>query len=323
MNFQNLGKSGAVEGFCLVKACDKKVTAKGLPYLDMMLADSTGEIVAKFWDYKEQLHPVFEVNTLVKVRGTISPYNGVDQLRVEKIRTVVDSDNVKIEDFVASSDYSGEMMLDELMGIADNFKDEELKSLVKTILNEYHEKLLYWPAAFRLHHAMRGGLLYHSLSIVRLAQSVAKLYPCVNEDLLLAGAMIHDIGKIQEFDVNATGLASGYTIEGNLIGHLAKGAVIIDETAKKLNISAEKSMLLQHMILSHHGEPEFGAAVRPMFIEAELLSELDTLDSKVFEMAKAISEVNTGEFTNRMWALDNRKLYNHGLNPVEPKAVLK
>lgn len=323
MNFESLGKSGAVEGFCLVKNCDKKTTAKGMPYLDMILSDSSGEIVAKLWDYKEELHGNYEANSIVKIRGTISPYNGVDQLRIEKIRLAIDADNINIEDFVQAADYSGDMMFSELENIVHAFTDIDFKNIVLKLLSDNKEKLLYWPAAFKLHHAIRGGLLYHTLSVVRLAQSVCKIYPSVNSDLLLAGAILHDIGKLDEFEVSATGLASGYTIDGNLIGHLVRGAIAVEKAGEELRIPADKYRLLQHMLISHHGEPEFGAAIRPMLLEAEVLATLDLLDSRIFEIENAIGAVSGGEFSQRQWALDNRKFYNPGLGSVDTKANLK
>ncbi len=316
------GTNGATDGFLLVKTADRKVTAKGMPYLDLNLSDKTGEINAKLWDYHEEVQGVFEPGTIVKIRGTVAPYNGVDQLRIEKIRKAIPADGVDPSDFVPSSDVSGEQLFSELMLIAEDFENSEIKKIVIAIYNEYKEKLVFWPAAFRLHHAIRGGLLYHTLSIVRLAQSVAKIYPSVNKDLLIAGAMLHDIAKTDEFVVNEVGTASGYSLEGNLVGHLAKGAMIIGNFAERLSISEETKLLLQHMVLSHHGEPEFGAAVKPMFLEAELLSELDLMDARVYELTEAIGNVNTGEYTNKMWALDNRKFYNHGLNEVNTKAKL-
>lgn len=308
--------------FLMIKSIDKKLTAKGLPYLDLMLCDKTGEISSKLWDYHEELHGMFEVGDIVKVRGTVSQYNGADQLRVERIRKVNASDDVDPADFVPSADVGGEDMYNELLEIAGSFSDGEIKSLVTAIYEDCKDKLIYWPAAFRLHHAIRSGLLYHTLSIVRLAQSVCRIYPSVNSDLLIAGAMLHDIAKTDEFLVNDAGTATGYTLEGNLIGHLAKGAIMIDRYAEKLGVSEETKLLLQHMVLSHHGEPEFGAAVRPMFLEAELLSELDLMDARIYEVAEAVGNAESGGYTSRLWALDNRKFYNHGRNEVSTTAKL-
>lgn len=322
MNFTQINKTGTVEGFCLIKTVERKLTSRGVPFLDMTLTDSDGEVGAKLWDYKEELHGEFVPNDLVKVRGTMTPFNDTQQLRIERIRRVSDEDGVRIEDFVPSAGFSGEVMFDELIAVADAFSDEELKLLVKTLLNEYRDRLIYWPAAFRLHHAIRGGLLYHTLSILRMAQSVAKIYPFIDSDLLFAGVILHDIAKTQEFDVAPTGIASGYTVDGNLVGHLVRGAMAVEKCGRELGLSEETLMLVEHMIISHHGEPEFGAAVRPMFLEAEILSELDTLDAKIYEIEQACRGVEPGEFTQRQWALDNRKLYNHNRNSKEFKAEL-
>jgi len=322
MNLIPFNKAGGVEGFCIIKALEKKTTAKGLPFLDLILADSTGEISAKFWDYKEELQGRFEVGQLVKARGTISVYNDVDQLRVERLRPVVESDDVQIGDFVPSAEYSGEAMLAEIMAVISAIKDKNLKNLTTAVIEEYKDKLLFWPAAFKLHHAVRGGLLYHTLSILRLAQGLCKVYPFVDSDLLFAGVVLHDIAKTEEFEVAETGIASGYTTDGSLIGHLVRGAMAVERIGTALGTPKELLMLLEHMLISHHGEPDFGAAVRPMFLEAEILAQLDLMDSRIYEIAQAVEEVAGGEFTTRQWALDNRKLYNHGRSPAEPKADL-
>ena len=318
MEFTNIPS----DGFLMVRTADRKVTAKGMPYLDLTLSDKTGEINAKLWDYHEEVQGVFEPGTIVKIRGSIAPYNGVDQLRIERIRKALPSDGVDPADFVPTVDVDGNKLYDELMLIAENMTDNDIKSIVIDIYSEYKDKLVFWPAAFRLHHAVRGGLLYHTLSIVRMAQAVCKIYPSINPDLLIGGAMLHDVAKTDEYVVNDGGTASGYSLEGNLVGHLAKGAMIIEKSAEKQGISQEVKLLLQHMVLSHHGEPEFGAAVRPMLLEAELLSQLDLMDARIYELEEAISGVQKGEYTNKMWALDNRKFYNHGKTEVDVKAKL-
>lgn len=311
MNFTPIDNNSLVEGFCIIKSIDKKTSSKGDCYLDMTLGDRDGEINAKLWRYIPEIHGEYEANQIIKVRGTISQYNGADQLRVERIRPTTPEDNIKPEDFVKTAGFSGEEMFAELYNLAQNFADSDLKAIVCEILDDNRLKLLYWPAAFKLHHAVRSGLLLHTLSIVRLAEAVCKVYPFVDRELLISGAILHDIAKLQEFEVADTGLATGYSIEGNLLGHLTMGAMVINEYAKKLNINPKTAMLLEHMVLSHHGEPEFGAAVRPAFIEAELLSELDLMDSRVYEMQEAVSATAADDFTGRLWAMDNRKLFNH------------
>lgn len=322
MNFTELNKNGLVEGFSVIKKCDKKISSKGGAYLDLTLADNDGEISAKLWDYKESEHGGYSVDSFVKVRGVISQYNGMDQLRVDKIRPVCAADGVNIEDYVQHAGYPGEYMLNKITEKINEFTDADLKHLVTVLIEKNREKLLYWPAAFRLHHAIRGGLLMHTLSIVRLCDGVCEIYPFVNKDLLIAGAILHDIAKTSEYEVGETGIASGYSVEGNLIGHLVMGAIMIREAAVELGTPPKKAMLLEHMIISHHGEPEFGAAVRPLFLEAELLSELDSMDARVYQIREAVAPVNEDDFSNKLWALDNRKMYNHGMSDMKTEVNL-
>lgn len=311
------------DNFWLVKTAEKKVNIKGAAYLDMVLCDKNGEITGKLWDYSELVHGTFQAGDLVKIRGSVTQFNGNDQLRVDKIRLVNESDGVNVADFVPTAEYSGEMMYGQIMNIIAAVKDEELRRLTYALVKDNEDNLLFWPAAFKLHHAIRGGLLYHTLSIIKMAESICGIYPSVDKDLLMCGIIVHDLCKIDEFDISPAGLAAGYSVKGELIGHLVMGAMKIENKAKELGIDPDKAMLLEHMVISHHGEPDFGAAVRPMFLEAEILSQLDKLDATIYEITSAVSEIKTGEFTPRQWALDNRKLYSHGRKEVETKANLE
>ncbi|MBQ7116632.1 MAG: HD domain-containing protein [Clostridia bacterium] len=317
------GTNGSNDGFWLIKTADKKVNVKGSAYLDLILCDKKGEISGKLWDYNELAHGVYQAGDLVKIRGTVTQFNGNDQLRIDRMRKVNETDGVNIADFVPTAEYSGEMMLGQIMNVIASVKDEELKHLTFALVKDREEKILFWPAAFKLHHAIRGGLLYHTLSIIKLCEGVCSIYPAVDRDLLMCGAIVHDLCKIDEFDISSAGLVTGYSVKGELLGHLVMGAVKIEEKARQLGIDSEKAMLLQHMVISHHGEPDFGAAVRPMFLEAEILSELDKLDATINEITSATADLKEGEFSQRMWALDNRKLYNHGRKEVVVKANLE
>ncbi len=321
MNFDSISPNGSVDCYVLLKTVEKKTSAKGGFYLDATISNKTGEMNAKLWDYSEGVHGVYESGNLVKLRGTVSEYKGVNQFRIERIRPVLPGDGVDINDFIPSTGFSEEDMWNELYKIADSFADADLKAIVTTILTDKKEPMLYWPAAFKMHHAVKGGLLCHTLSIVRLAEAVCKVFPFADKELLIAGAILHDIGKIEEFDLNSTGLVSGYSTKGNLVGHLVGGAVTVEKTAEKLSITSEVPMLLSHMLISHHGNPEYGAAVLPQFLEAELLSQLDLMDATVFEICEATDAVKPGETTGRIFGLDNRKLYNHGRtdNKYNPK----
>ena len=322
MKFVECEKQGLVECFALVKSCDKKSAKNGTFYLDMLLADKDSELVAKLWDYKEDMAFYPEVNTVVKFRGTLQQYNGNDQFIIQRMRATNDNDNINMSDFVKSADYSGNKMLDTIIDIVSGFNDAELKSVVLSMLEDNKEDLLFFPAAEKLHHAMTGGLLYHTLSIVRLCECVCSIYSCIDRELLLSGAILHDIAKLREYSVNATGIVDGHTVEGMLLGHLVMGSEDVGRKCDELNITPEKKFLLQHMLISHHGKLEFGAAVRPSFIEAEVLSQLDLFDANMYEMADAVKDVAPGDFTGRLWMLDNRRFYNHGRIAVEPHAKI-
>ncbi len=322
MNFIDCDKPGVVECFALVKSCDKKSAKNGTFYLDVVLADKDSEITAKLWDFKEGINQLLEPSSIVKVRGTLQNYNGNDQLIIQRVRPVTAADGIVPSDFVKSADYSGEAMYNELLGIVDGFSDEELKTIVTAIYEERKEELLFFPAAEKLHHAMNGGLLYHTLSIVRLAEAVSSIYQSIDRELLISGAMLHDIAKIKEYTVNAAGAVDGHSVRGALLGHLVMGAEEVSAKCDELGISEETKTLLEHMLISHHGKLEYGAAMLPAFIEAEVLSQLDLFDANIYEMAEAVSNVEPGEFTNRLWMLDNRRLFNHGRKVIEPKADL-
>lgn len=319
MNFKEL-PNGLLEGFALLKRCDEKKAKNGSVYLDLILADKTDELPAKLWDYSGG--NLFAADMVVKVRGSIEQYNGRDQFRIAQIRPAGASDAYNLSDLVPSSAVGGEQIFDMLMRRVRAFEDNDFKAIVSSILEEKKDKLVTYPAALRLHHAMVGGLMLHTMSIVLLAESVCRIYPNVDRELLLAGAILHDVAKTWELEANQLGLASGYTAEGELVGHLVKGAMYVEETAKRLGVSSEKATLLEHMLLSHHGVPEFGSPVRPMFLEAEILSSLDALDAAIYEIHAATSKVEAGKFTDRQWALDNRKLYNHGRTTTEHQVNL-
>ncbi len=321
MNFKEIDGNGTVEAFVLVKSCDKKTAKNGSVFLDMNLADKSGEINAKMWDWREGAF-LPEANSIIKVRGALSEYNGTPQLRVDRARAVWDNDNVNMADIIPSADYEGKYMMQVIRSKVNGFENDELKTLVSAVLDEYGDKMTDCPAAFKLHHAIRGGLLMHTLSIVRMCECVASIYPTVDRELLISGAILHDVCKTDEFIISSSGLVDGYTPEGHLVGHLVMGAIAVDRIARANNISKDTAMLLEHMLISHHGEPEFGAASRPLFLEAEILSELDSLDANIYEIESCLADVEPKGFSTRQWALHDRKFYNHGRKVPETKVNL-
>ena len=303
--------ANVVDRFYIVKSVVKKVSAKGDWYLDLMLVDANGEISSKVWDFKESAHGWIAPNMIVKVRGNEEIWNEKKQFRLQRIRRVAPDDEIVMSQLVPCAPYESADLFDEIDRVVAGFENTELQALVRYLYQKYKEKILLCPAAVRLHHAICGGLLYHTLSVVRLAQAACEIYPFVDKDLLLAGAILHDLAKTEELDMGETGIASGYTVDGTLLGHLVMGAVEVEKAAQELGTSHQTVVLVQHLLLSHHGVPEFGCAVRPMCLEAELLSMLDHLDATVNQIAAATAHVEPGQFSEKLWALDQRRFYQH------------
>lgn len=304
--------------FALIKELSEKKDKNGNGFLDLIIIGSDKkEYPAKIWRFDN--NGQFEANDVIEIDYTVDNYKGKTQLNITTIKKAPDE---MISSFVPSSEYDGKAVFSMLLAKVNNFADEVLKSIVSKILLDNREALEIYPAAYRLHHAIVGGLMLHTASIVEMAEKTCTVYPNINRELLLSGAILHDVAKTFEMNTAKSGLCSGYTIGGELIGHLVKGAMYIEDTAKELGIEDEKVTLLEHMVLSHHGVPEYGSPVRPMFLEAEILSTLDSLDATIFEINNATNKINTGSFTERQWALDNRKLFNHGLSSTEHKVNL-
>ncbi|MBQ4370190.1 MAG: HD domain-containing protein [Oscillospiraceae bacterium] len=299
------------EGFYILRGAYPKTTAAGKPFLSAVLADRTGEIEAKVWDYGGPIGEK-EQGKAVKIRGIVTEYRGAKQLNVERIRLAGNNDDIDVSALVPTAPIDSEAAWEELGAIVESISDADYRAVCRLILERHGEKLRSIPAAKSVHHAFRSGLLMHTLNMLRAADFFAAMYAdTLDRSLLIAGTLLHDIGKRSEFDLSEFGLVSDYSVKGELLGHLVMGAQEAAEAAKELGIPEEKSVLLQHMILSHHGEPEFGAAVRPMCAESELLSELDKLDSRMEIYREALSDLNEGEFSQRIFALD-KKIYRHG-----------
>lgn len=295
--------------FFLIRKVEGKTTAGGSKYLDIILGDSSGEIVARLWDCTSEDESQLQKNILVKVKGSVVEWQGKKQVKIDKIRPVIEEDGVNIKDFVPVAPYEPEEMYAELIEYTQKIEGTKLREMVQLIIAESGERLLTHPAAVQNHHALCAGLLYHTLTMLKAGEKLLEVYSFLNKDILLAGIILHDIAKIEEIDANQLGVASEYTVEGQLLGHIIQGVKIIEKASRNVGLDVETSILLEHMILSHHYEPEFGSPKKPMFPEAEVLHYLDILDARMFDMQKALGEVKSGEFTDRLWVLNNRKLY--------------
>ena len=217
-----------------------------------------------------------------------------------------DPDEVDMAQLVACAPEKPEVMRKDIEDTIDAFQSEGLKKIVREMLRLTGDKLEWFPAAQRLHHAERSGLLHHTTSMLNLARHVVAAYPFLNAELLYAGVILHDLCKTTEMISDETGSVSDYSADGLLIGHLVRGVARIEEAAKNVGVSGEIVLLLEHMVLSHHSIPEYGSPKAPMFPEAEVLARIDDLDAKMNEMQGILSRVPEGAFSEKVWSLDRR-----------------
>ena len=306
MLLSEIRRDDKFEGFLIVRSAEQRAAASGKNYLDMTLADRSGSINAKMWDGTVQ-PPV--AGSIVKVRATGNEFNGRMQLRVEKIRAAENRDGVDMSTLIPCAPEDPKAMLEEIVRAADHIADPDLRRITCELLNRAGSKLLTFPAAKQMHHAERSGLLHHMTTMLKAARAIMTVYPQLNASLLTAGVIVHDLAKIDEMDADALGLVSDYSVDGKLLGHIVRGVVNIELAAQKTGASRGKALLLQHMVLSHHGIPEYGSPLAPKFPEAEVLNAIDTLDARLYEMNEALSRAMPGGFSEKVWGLDNRQLY--------------
>lgn len=298
-----------VTGYYLVKAKNVKTSSANKPYIDFMLQDITGEVNAKLWDVKGDIETMYNPGEIVKIMGSVTQWQSSVQLKLIKIRGLSPEDVVDYNQFIPTAPIEAEMMFDEIMTFVADMQSIEIQRLVMALIDTYKTQLLYYPAAKSNHHAIKSGLLYHILRMLRSAKALGEIYKNVNIDLVYAGVILHDIEKINEMDATEVGVVEGYTKEGQLLGHIIMGIKRIDRTAEDLGIDPEISLLIQHMILTHHYEPEFGSPKKPLIPEAELLHYLDMIDARMYDMNKALKEIPEAQFSEPVFVLDRRKLY--------------
>ena len=306
MYLSDIKRDDRFEGYLIVSSAEQRASANGKNYLDMTLADKSGSINAKMWDGTVQ-PPL--AGSIVKVRATGNEFNGRMQLRVEKIRAAENRDPVDMSALIPCAPRDPNEMLGEVVRAADHIADPDLRRITCELLDRAGDKLLTFPAAKQMHHAERSGLLHHTTTMLRAANAIMSVYPQLNASLLIAGVIVHDLAKIDEMDADTLGLVSDYSVDGKLIGHIVRGVVNIQLAAEKTKANPGKALLLQHMVLSHHGIPEYGSPLAPKFPEAEVLNTIDTLDARLYEMDEALSRAIPGGFSEKVWGLDNRQLY--------------
>ncbi len=272
-----------ITSFFVVAAKQIKPKKTGEPYIALTLADRSGHIEAKVWDNVADVINSFDQDDFVKVKGLINKYNNRFQLTVHKLRRVEESE-IDFADYLPKTTKDVEELWRTLAEFVAGFQNSDLKALVQAFMNDAEIAAAYKtaPAAKTLHHAYIGGLLDHVVSLFRICDLVSRNYPQIDRDLLLTGAFLHDIGKIHELSYARS---FSYTTRGQLLGHMIIELEMLQSKVAQLpNFPPELKAMLEHLIISHHGEYEFGSPKLPMFPEALMLHYLDDLDSKMESM---------------------------------------
>ena len=312
-NFAAYLKDGVeFDDFFMIRSLYVKTGSTGKHYLDMILSDASGEIVAKKWDLDDkeiQAYDNIGAGRLVKVRAMQTDWRGQKQLRVTRMRFVTDDDPVDRNDYFKAAPEDPESMYEYITDTIRSFQDEDLIRICLSLYEENKDKLMYYPAAMSNHHAEYAGLLYHVKRMMMLGERACEVYTNLSRDLLLAGVAIHDIEKLTEILSDENGVSPGYSFEGQMLGHLVQGVKVVHDKCEEFGISREKEIMLEHMMISHHYEPEFGSPKKPLFPEAEMLHYLDMVDAKMFDFEDSLRGVAPGEFGDKVWTLDNRKPY--------------
>lgn len=296
-----------VDLFLLIKESTKGIASNGKPFLTLILGDSTGEIEAKLWGVQQEDIEQFQVESIVKVVGDINQFRGKAQLRIQSIKLADSSDNVNIADYVKKSPVDVDVLREKMTEAIFEMENATLQRIVRAFIKKYQDAFFTYPAAAKIHHDYVSGLAHHTISMLDLARKICELYPDVNKDLLFSGVILHDIGKIKELSGVVT---TTYTTEGKLLGHISLMVDEIGLMARELQVEEmEEVVMLKHLVLSHHGKPEWGSPKQPLIREAELLHLIDLIDARMNMLNRALEKTVPGEFTEKLFGLDNRSFY--------------
>ncbi len=296
------------QGFVLIKNADVRTAKNGKTFIAFTFQDTSGSIDGKFWDASSEEIQRFEVGRVAHLTGKREVYQGNPQMRIYKLRLTNPEEPNDPNLFMERAPVKKEAMEEEINQVLFEITNPHWNRIVRFLLNKYKKEFFEYPAAKKNHHAFVGGLAYHTTTMLHLGKSLVKEYPQLDGALLFAGIILHDLGKVIEL---SGAMSTEYTVVGNLVGHL----VLVNEEitkaclALKIDESAEDIVVLRHMVLAHHGQLDYGSPVRPRIMEAEILHQIDNIDASMQMLTNAISKTEAGDYTERIFGMDNRSFY--------------
>lgn len=289
----------------LVTQATRGVTTAGSPYMSLVVQDKTGSMEGKLWDVKEEQAALAVPGTIVTIVGEVLKYRNSLQLRIHNVLPVTGEFDAAA--FVNVSKYSKEYLKGKIDAAIASIRDEIYREISRLCIGRYEKEFYEYPAASKNHHDFLGGLATHVVAMIDLADEICLRYDVLNRDLLIAGILTHDLGKVIEL---SGPVLTEYTMQGKLLGHISMMQSIVYELALSQGWQdSEQITLLRHVILAHHGQYEFGSPVLPMVAEAEVLHLIDNLDARLNMFEKMNETVEAGQFSPRIFSLENRSFY--------------
>ena len=310
----NVTEGTKFDGFYIVKSIAVKESSNGSSYLDLTVSDNSGTMDGKFWNLTRDMIEAWkdiEPGVICKIRGRIEKYKDERQIRIEKFRLDNKSDEGEYDlaDLVKKAPVESEKMFAYIENCINKMGNEDIQKVCRKVLSDNRQKLEYYPAAMRIHHAEYGGLLYHMSRMLMMADAISRIYKQLDRDLMFGGVILHDIKKLDAMDSSEFGIVSGYTSEGQLLGHITLGTEYVNDVCRQLGINDETRQMLVHIVASHHGQKEYGSPVCPMFPEAEIVSYIDEIDTNLDIMDRVLTGLAPGAFSEPVWELDKRRVY--------------
>ena len=293
------------QGKALCTNVEIRTAINGSNYLTLILKDDSGEIEARLWNYDGRKE--IKNQSVIKFKGIVSEYKNKKQIKINNYK-ILNEDEYLLDDFMKTAPINSDTIFNNMLNIINDFENENYKLIMKEILKIYKKDFLIWPAAIMNHHEIRSGLIWHSWTMLRMAQKVIEVYQDreIDKELLYSGIILHDLGKVIEINNKQE-----FSMEGKLIGHISIMSSEVYLIGKNLNLNSHAITMLQHMILASHGKQEYGSPVSPQIIESEILHFLDNLDARIYKIDSEIKKIKKDEWTSKQFALEQRSFMKH------------
>lgn len=294
--------------YVLIKSADIRVARNGNSFIAFRFQDKSGAMDGMFWNASDKEMNTFQSGKVVFLQGHRENYQGKPQVKIESMRLAETGEPKDPSLYVESVSVSKEDIQDRINDALFKIEEPHIARVVRKILKNKEEEFYLYPAAKRNHHAMAGGLSYHTVTMVKIAEKLLEIYPQLNASLLIGGIVLHDIGKTIEL---SGAISTEYTLKGKMMGHIVIINELIDRACQEIGIDTEIEpiILLKHVVLAHHGKLEYGSPVLPQLLEAEIIHYIDDMDAKINMISAVLDQTDPGHFTPQIFPLDKREIY--------------